>query len=239
MCEHHEVNYIQSEGYQNRDSHDSNSLQSHSEQPQSKNDPEKLLIELNNDEKNDLEDFKRCIRSMRTVHDKLFDKDDQSKNDLEKSITKFLDSQRISNMFVKNNINDIIIKMKQNKKNCQTIYTNMERKVDEWPKSQNVSSEQTDRTESPPPPQAQTEQVNVVFTGSGKSNDSPKIQKDPPPPIIVNNKIKKDKHIKSSKKGYHVVKTKEYLFREYIPKIPFPQALRVDHSHLNRIIKES
>ncbi|GKB13488.1 hypothetical protein Tco_0847411 [Tanacetum coccineum] len=32
MCERHEVNYIQSEGYQNRDSHDSNSLQSHSEQ---------------------------------------------------------------------------------------------------------------------------------------------------------------------------------------------------------------
>ncbi|GJV02559.1 reverse transcriptase domain-containing protein [Tanacetum coccineum] len=73
MCEHHEVNYIQSEGYQNRDSHDSNSLQSHSEQLQSKNDPEKSLTELNNDVKNDLEDFKRCIRSMRTVHDKLFD----------------------------------------------------------------------------------------------------------------------------------------------------------------------
>ncbi|GJY90636.1 hypothetical protein Tco_0505832 [Tanacetum coccineum] len=156
MCERHEVNYIQFEGYQNRDSHDSNSLQSHSEQLQSKNDPEKSLTELNNDVKNDLEDFKRCICSMRTVHDKLFDRDDQSKTDLEKSITKFLDGQRVSNMFVKNNVNDMIIKMNQNKKNFQTIFKKMERKIDEWSKSQNVSSEQTDRGEPPPPPQAHT-----------------------------------------------------------------------------------
>ncbi|GJZ20240.1 hypothetical protein Tco_0556830 [Tanacetum coccineum] len=93
MCERHEVNYIQSKGYQNQNSHDSNSLQSHFEQIQSKNDPEKSLTESNNDVKNDLEDIERCIRSMRTVHDKLFDRDDQSKTDLEKSITKFLDGQ--------------------------------------------------------------------------------------------------------------------------------------------------
>ncbi|GKC95724.1 reverse transcriptase domain-containing protein, partial [Tanacetum coccineum] len=75
-CERHEVNYIQSEGYQNRDSNDSNSLQSHSEQLQSKNDPEKSLTGLNNDVRNDLEDFKSCIHSMRTVHDKLFARED-------------------------------------------------------------------------------------------------------------------------------------------------------------------
>ncbi|GKA33104.1 reverse transcriptase domain-containing protein [Tanacetum coccineum] len=155
--------------------------------------------ELNNDVKNDLEHFKRCIRSMRTVHDKLFDRDDQSKTDLEKSITKFLDDQRISNMFVKNNINDIIIKLKQNKKNCQTIYKNMERKIDEWSKFQDVSSEHTDRTD-PPPPQAQTEQVNAVFTGSGKPDALSKIQKDPPPHIIVNNKIEKNQPIKTTKR---------------------------------------
>ncbi|GJR22100.1 hypothetical protein Tco_0970627 [Tanacetum coccineum] len=238
MCERHEVNYIQSEGYQNQDSHDSNSLQSHFEQLQSKNDPEKSLTELNNDVKNDLEDFKRCIRSMRTVHDKLFDREDKSKTDLEKLITKFLDGQRVSNMFVKNNVNDIILKMKQNKKNCQTIFKNMERKIDEWSKPQNISSEQTDRTD-PPPPQAHTEHMNVVFIGSGKSDDSSKIQKDPPPLIIVNNKVKKDKHIKTLKRGYYVVETKEYPFREYIPKIPYPTALKVNHSHLNRIVKES
>ncbi|GJX40479.1 hypothetical protein Tco_0255469 [Tanacetum coccineum] len=109
--------------------------------------------------------------------------------------------------------------------------------MDEWSKSQNVSSKQIDRTEPQPPPQAQTEQVNGVFTRSEKSDDPSKTQKDPPPPIIV--KIEKDKPIKTSKKGYHVVKINEYPFREYIPKIPYPQALRVDHSHLNRIIKES
>ncbi|GJX24468.1 zf-CCHC domain-containing protein [Tanacetum coccineum] len=89
----------------------------------------------------------------------------------------------------------------------------MERKIDEWSKAQNVSLKQDDRTD-PPPPQAQTEHMNVVFTGSEKSNDSPKIQKDPPPPIIVNNKIEKYQPIKTSKKGYHVVKTNEYPFRE-------------------------
>ncbi|GJR39693.1 hypothetical protein Tco_1215377 [Tanacetum coccineum] len=43
----------------------------------------------------------------------------------------------------------------------------MERKIDEWSKSQNVSLEQTEMTD-PPPPQAHTEHVNAIFTGSGK-----------------------------------------------------------------------
>ncbi|GKA77354.1 hypothetical protein Tco_0783815 [Tanacetum coccineum] len=195
---------------------------------------EKSLIKLNNDAKQDIEDFKSCIRSMRIVHSKLFDRDDgkttgdlpnkmsktvnqepQPKTDLEKSITKFLDGQRVTNMFVKNNVNDMILKMKQNENNFQTKIKNMERKIDEWSKSQNVSLEQTDRTEPPPPPppQAHTEQVNAIFTESGKSDDPPKIQKDPPPPIIVNNKIEKDQPIKTTKRDYHTVKTKEYPFR--------------------------
>ncbi|GJY34818.1 hypothetical protein Tco_0419287 [Tanacetum coccineum] len=218
MYERHEANYTQS-GYQNRDSHDLFSHQSLHDP----NDFEKSLTELNNDVKNDLEDFKRRIRSMRTVHWKLYDSDDrkttgvlpnkksktvnqvpQTKTDLEKSITKFLDSQRVTNMFFKNNINDMILKMKQNEKNFQTKFKNMERKIDEWEKSQNISSEQTNWTEPQPPPQAQTEQVNVVFTGNGKSDDSLKTQKDSPHPIIV--KIEKDKPIKTSKRDYHVVK---------------------------------
>ncbi|GJX69889.1 reverse transcriptase domain-containing protein [Tanacetum coccineum] len=77
MCERHEVNYIESVGYQNQNSHDLYLHQSH----HNPNDSEKSLNELNNDVKNDLEDFKRCIRSMRTVHDKLFDRNDQSKTD--------------------------------------------------------------------------------------------------------------------------------------------------------------
>ncbi|GJW29339.1 hypothetical protein Tco_0046214 [Tanacetum coccineum] len=139
--------------------------------------------------------------------------DDQSKIDLEKSITKFLDGQRVASMYIKNNVNDMIIKMKPNEKNCQATFKNLERKINEWSKSRNVSSEQTDRTD-PPPPKAHTEHVNAVFIGSGKSDEFPKTQKDPPPPIIVTNKIPKDKPIKASKKGYHVVKTKEYPFCE-------------------------
>ncbi|GJS53902.1 hypothetical protein Tco_0627264 [Tanacetum coccineum] len=254
VCERHEANYIQSEGYHNRNSYDSFSHQSLHDH----NDSEKSLTELNNDVKNDLEDLKRCVRSMRTVHDKLYDRDDgkttgvlpkkkskpinqepQSKTDFKKLMTKFLDDQRVTNMFFKNNVNDMILKIKKNENNFQTKIKNMERKIDEWSESQNVSSEQTSWTEPQPPPPAHTEQVNAVFTGSEKSDYSPKTQKDSPPPIIVNNKIGKDRPIKISKRGYYVVKTYEYPFREYIPKIPYPQALRVDHSHLNRIIKES
>nr|GEW79135.1 hypothetical protein [Tanacetum cinerariifolium] len=250
MCERHEVNYIQSEDYLNRISHNSFSRQSHHDP----NNSEKLLTELNNDLKKDLKNFKRCVRSMRTIHDKLYDRDDdkttcvlpkkkskpinqepQSKTDFEKLMTKFLDDQRVSNMLFKNNVNDMIIKMKQNEKNFQTKIKNMERKIDEWSKSQNISLEQTYKTEPPPHPQAHTEHVNVVFSGSEMSDDSLKILKYAPPPIIVNNKIEKDRPIKTSKKNYYVVEIKEYPFREYIPKIPFPQALRVDHSHLNHL----
>ncbi|GKD89184.1 reverse transcriptase domain-containing protein [Tanacetum coccineum] len=244
MCERH---YIQYEGNKNRNSQDSYSYQSHYDRNNSK----KSLADLNNDVKNDLEDFKRCISSMRTIHEKLFDRDDgkttgvlpnkkskpinqepQSKIYFEKLMTKFLDDQRVTSMFFKNNINDRILKIKQNEKNFQIKNKKMERKMDEWSKSQNISSEQTDRTEPQPPPQAHTEQVNVVFTGSGKSDDPSKTQT--LPPIIV-----EDKPIKTSKKGYHVVKINEYPFREYIPKTPYPQRLNVDHSHLNRIVKVS
>nr|GEV12209.1 hypothetical protein [Tanacetum cinerariifolium] len=155
---------------------------------------------------------------MRTILDKLYDRDDgkttgvlpkkksktvnqepQSKSDLEKAITKFLDDQRVTDMFFKNNVNDMIIKMKQNEKNFQTKFKNMERKINEWSKSQNVSLEQPDRTDPPPPLQAHTEHVNVVFTKSGKSDDPPKTQKDPPLSILVKNKTEKDKPIKTSK----------------------------------------
>nr|GEV71953.1 hypothetical protein [Tanacetum cinerariifolium] len=72
MCERHEANYIHSRGYQIQDSQDSYSYQSHHDP----NDSEKSLTKLNNDVKNDLEYFKRHICSMRTVHWKLFARDD-------------------------------------------------------------------------------------------------------------------------------------------------------------------
>nr|GEZ95569.1 copia protein [Tanacetum cinerariifolium] len=88
---------------------------------------------------------------------------------------------------------------------CKRHEANYIKSEGEWEKSQNISSEQTDRTEQPPPHQAHTEHANVVFTGSEKSDYSSKIPKDPPSPIIVDNKIKNNKRIKTSKKGYHVV----------------------------------
>nr|GEW05375.1 hypothetical protein [Tanacetum cinerariifolium] len=132
VCECHEVNYIQSEGHQSQISHDSYSRQSHHDP----NDTEKSLTKLNNDVRNDLEDFKRCVHNMTTIHDKLYDRDDgkttgvlpnkesktvkqepQSKTNFKKTITKFMDGQRVTNMFFKNNVNDMILMMKQNEKN--------------------------------------------------------------------------------------------------------------------------
>ncbi|GJU75492.1 hypothetical protein Tco_1272562 [Tanacetum coccineum] len=59
MCERNEANYIRSKDYQNQDSHNSFSRQSHHDP----NDPEKSLTKLNKDVKNDLKYFKRYIRS--------------------------------------------------------------------------------------------------------------------------------------------------------------------------------
>nr|GEY20326.1 hypothetical protein [Tanacetum cinerariifolium] len=145
MCERHEANYIQYGGYQIQNSYDSHSHQSHHDP----NDSEKSLTELNNDVRNDLEDFKGCICNKRTIHWKPFAKDDgkttgilpkknskpinqepKSKTDFEKSMTKFLDGQRVTNMFFKNNVNDMILKIKQNEKHFQTTFKKLERKID-------------------------------------------------------------------------------------------------------------
>nr|GEV04318.1 putative ribonuclease H-like domain-containing protein [Tanacetum cinerariifolium] len=67
MCK----NYNNCKGYLNQNYHDSYPHQSYHDP----NDSEKSLTELNNDVRNDLEDFKRCIHSMRTVHWKLFARD--------------------------------------------------------------------------------------------------------------------------------------------------------------------
>nr|GEU65791.1 alpha/beta hydrolases superfamily protein [Tanacetum cinerariifolium] len=154
-------------GNKDRNSHDSHSYQSHHDP----NDFEKSVTDLNNDVRNGLEDFKSCIRRMRTIHDKLYDRDDsktigvlpnkkskpinqepQPQTNFEKSITKFLDGLRVTNMFFKNNVNDMILMMKQNEKNFQTIFKDMERKIDEWSKFQNISLEQTNKTKPPHPP---------------------------------------------------------------------------------------
>ena len=68
-CERHEVNHIQLEGYQNQNSHDSYSHQSHYDP----NDSRKSLTELKNDVIEDLDDFKSYVYSKRTDHDNLFD----------------------------------------------------------------------------------------------------------------------------------------------------------------------
>lgn len=112
----------------------------------------------------------------------------------------------------------------------------LERKINECSKPQNpVSSKQNGRTNPPPP--SHIENVNDVFTRSGKSDDPPKNQKDSPP-VLVSNKI--DQAFKITKRDYHIVKSKECpSLVKYIPDIPYPQRLRNEIPHLNRIVKVS
>ncbi|GJZ64315.1 hypothetical protein Tco_0620736 [Tanacetum coccineum] len=108
MCERHEANYIQSEGYQNQNSHDSFSPQS----LHNPNDSEKSLTELNNDVKNDLEDFKRCNNQVKA-----------NKIDLVQQYEQFMipEEESIDNAFAK--FNTIITSLKEldesfSSKNC-------------------------------------------------------------------------------------------------------------------------
>lgn len=112
----------------------------------------------------------------------------------------------------------------------------LERKIDEWSKPQNsVSSKQKGMTN--PPPSPHIENMNDVFTRSGKSDDPSKNQKDSPR-VFVFNKI--DQAFKITKKDYHMVKQKvSPSLVEYIPNIPYPQWLRTEIPHLNRIVKVS
>ena len=111
-----------------------------------------------------------------------------------------------------------------------------EREIDEWSKPQNpVSSKQNSMTNPPPP--AHIENVNDVFTRSGKSDDPSKYQKGSPP-VFVFNKI--DEPFKITKRDYHMVKSNvSPSLVEYIPNIPYPQRLRTEIPHLNRTVKVS
>jgi hypothetical protein len=73
MCERHEANYIQLGNYQSQIPRDQYFHQSPYEPPQSNNDYEKSLAELNNDVKRDFEDFRRYWCSTRTSLALLYD----------------------------------------------------------------------------------------------------------------------------------------------------------------------
>ncbi|GJU38355.1 retrovirus-related pol polyprotein from transposon TNT 1-94 [Tanacetum coccineum] len=100
--------------------------------------------------------------------------------------------------------NFLMIKSFSNMIGPLNLKTNIIENLFPSPMKGGISSKQTERTD-PPPPQAHTEHVNVIFTRSGKSADSLKIQT--LPLIIV-----EDKSIKISKKGYHMGKTNEYPY---------------------------
>ncbi|GJT60665.1 hypothetical protein Tco_1004198 [Tanacetum coccineum] len=120
--ERHEAIYIQSEGLQNRNSHDSHS------HPHDRMDFLETFFLPDDDGKS----IRVCLPKKKS---KPVNQEPQSKTDLEESIIKFLDGQRVTNI-----------------------------KIGEWEKSQNVSSKQTDMT-NPPLLQAQTDQRECRIPG--------------------------------------------------------------------------
>ncbi|GJS08605.1 reverse transcriptase domain-containing protein [Tanacetum coccineum] len=112
MCERR---YIQYEGNKNRNSQDSYSYQSHYDP----NDSEKSLTELNKDVRNDLEDFKRCVHSMRTVHWKLFARDDvesvvQERENIKLKFQKLFNSIKVTRAQHQTKIDELLQCVDQN-----------------------------------------------------------------------------------------------------------------------------
>jgi hypothetical protein len=164
------------------------------------------------------------------VDEKMFTHDESSNHVGNKELNAILD------------VGNKVLKEKEIKKQEKEVSKvpkrngELERKIDEWSKAQNsVSSKQNSMTN--PPPSPHIENVNDVFTRSGKSDDSSKNQKGSPPVFVFN---KFDQAFKITKKDYHMVKSKvSPSLMEYIPNIPYPQRLRTEIPHLNHTVKVS
>ncbi|GKB38719.1 hypothetical protein Tco_0883661 [Tanacetum coccineum] len=106
------------------------------------------------------------------------------KPDLQKQLSDFIKAQQLTNSFVKVIVMDLKTKLETTTKNHQASIQNLEAKFDR------IADKQSGRPSGPlpsntqpnpkgssskpyQPPQAQNEQVNVVFTWSSKSYDPP------------------------------------------------------------------
>ncbi|GJU57663.1 hypothetical protein Tco_1235429 [Tanacetum coccineum] len=106
------------------------------------------------------------------------------KPDLQKQLSDFIKAQHSTNSFVKDTFMDLKTKLETTTKNHQASIQNLKAKFDRFADKQSgrPSGSLPSNTQPNPkgssskpyqPPQARNEQVNVVFTQSGKSYDPP------------------------------------------------------------------
>ncbi|GKA85673.1 reverse transcriptase domain-containing protein [Tanacetum coccineum] len=175
-----------------------------------------------------------------------YNRDDYQSNsddklDLQKQLSDFIKAQHSTNSFINNTFMDLKTKHKTTAKNHQASIQNLEAKFDKIADKQSgrPSGSLPSNTQPNPkgssskpyqPPQAQNEQVNAIFTWSGKSYDSPINPNDQPnkskTPVNFDNddedeestpqpKLKDPKPIKETPTP-----------KPYKPKTQYPQRLR-------------
>nr|GEZ14592.1 reverse transcriptase domain-containing protein [Tanacetum cinerariifolium] len=160
---------------------------------------------------------------------------DNKPYDLQRQFSDFMKSQQLTNAFVKETFLDLKTKLETVAKHHQASIQNLETKFDRLTDKQSgrPSGSLPRNTQQNPrgnnskayqPPQARNEQVNAVFTRSGKSYDPPINPNDQPNDSensINFDSDNKDEETKEPKPAKENPSPKPYK-----PKIPYPQRLR-------------
>ncbi|GKE69093.1 hypothetical protein Tco_1527165 [Tanacetum coccineum] len=164
----------------------------------------------------------------------------EKKFDFEKTMLEFMVAQKSSNDFVKNQFFNLKTKVEQGQKNHQASIQDLETKFGRLsdqcssrPTGSLPSNTQTNPKPNPTndkpyrPPFARNEHVNVVFTQSGLTYDSP-VNPNAKTTVIHDDcedeadEAKKEVEPSSSKQ----TKSDPLPLKAYKPKIPYPQRLR-------------
>nr|GFB33017.1 reverse transcriptase domain-containing protein [Tanacetum cinerariifolium] len=163
------------------------------------------------------------------------------KPDLQKQLSDFIKAQQSTNSFVKDTFMDLKTKLETTTKNHQASIQNLEATFDRFADKQSgrPSVSLTSNTQPNPKgssskpyqlPQAQNEQVNGVFTRSGKSYDPPTNLNDQQnyseTPINFDSKDEDEEPTPQPKPKYPKLVKETPTTKPYKPKIPYPQRLR-------------
>nr|GEW18506.1 reverse transcriptase domain-containing protein [Tanacetum cinerariifolium] len=159
--------------------------------------------------------------------------------DLQKQFNNFMKYQQLTNAFIKETSMDLKTQLETVAKNHQASIQNLETKFDKLANKQSSrpSGSLPSNTQPNPkghnskayqPPQARNEQVNAVFTRSGKSYNPPDNPNDQQKetPINFDSDDEDDEPIPQPKTQNPKPAKETPLPKPYKPKIPYPQRLR-------------
>ncbi|GKD29988.1 reverse transcriptase domain-containing protein [Tanacetum coccineum] len=166
---------------------------------------------------------------------------DDKPYDLQKQFNDFMKSQQSTNAFVKETFMDLKTQLETVAKNHQASIQNLETKFDRLADKQSgrpsgslpsntQPNPKTHNSKAYQPPQSRNENVNVVFTRSGKSYNPPvnpnDQQNDSETPINFDSDDEDDEPTPQPKTQNPKSVKETLLPKPYKPKIPYPQRLR-------------